>query len=56
MCCFVTAGKHVNNTQVVARQRFCKRVPGTTDTHAVIEVLDYNSGNGVFYVVRAEKL
>jgi hypothetical protein len=53
----VTAGKHVNNTSAIARQLFRKRVPAATDTHATIEVLlDYKSGNDVFYVVRAEML
>jgi hypothetical protein len=34
-----------------------KRVPAATDKHAMVEVfLDYNNGNGVFYVVRAEML
>jgi hypothetical protein len=34
-----------------------KRVPAATDTHAMVEVLlDYNIGNGVFYLVRAEML
>jgi hypothetical protein len=34
-----------------------KRVPAATNTHATVEVLlDYNNGNGVFYVVRAEML
>jgi hypothetical protein len=34
-----------------------KRVPAATDTHATVEVLlDYNNGNGVFFVVRAEML
>jgi hypothetical protein len=57
MCCLVTAGKLVNNNRAIARQFLCKRVPGATDTHATVEVLlDYNNGNGVFYVVRAEML
>jgi hypothetical protein len=55
--CFVTAGKHVNNTHAIARQLLSKRVPVAMDTHATVEVLlDYNNGNGVFYVVRAEML
>jgi hypothetical protein len=34
-----------------------KRVPTATDTHVTVEVLlDYNNGNGVFCVVRAEML
>jgi hypothetical protein len=53
----VTACKHVNNTRAIARQLLGKQVPGATDTHATVEVLlDYNSGNGAFYVVRAEML
>jgi hypothetical protein len=55
MRCLVTAGKHVNNTRAIARRLLGKRVPAATDTHATGEVLlDYNNGNGVFYVVRAE--
>jgi hypothetical protein len=55
MRCLVTAGKHVNNTRAIARQLLGKRVSATKDTHATVEVLfDYNTGNGVFYVVRAE--
>jgi hypothetical protein len=53
----VTAGKHVNNTWAIARQLLGKRVPAATDMHATVDVLlDYNSGNGVSYVVRAEIL
>jgi hypothetical protein len=53
----VTADKHVNNTRAIARQPLGKQVPAATDTHATLEVLlDYNSGKGVFYVVRAEML
>jgi hypothetical protein len=34
-----------------------KRILTATNTHATVEVLlDYNNGNGVFYVVRAEML
>jgi hypothetical protein len=34
-----------------------KRVLAATDAHATVEVLlDYNNGNGVLYVVRAEIL
>jgi hypothetical protein len=55
--CIVTAAKHVNNIQAIARQMFGKRVPAAANTHVTVEVLlDYNNGNGVFYVVRAEKL
>jgi hypothetical protein len=51
----VTAGKHVNNTRAIARQLLGTRVLAITDTHATLEVLsNYNNGNGVFYVVRAE--
>jgi hypothetical protein len=40
-----------------ARQLLGKRIPAVTDTHVAVEVLlDYNNGNGVFYVVRAEML
>jgi hypothetical protein len=57
MRCLVTAGKHVKNTRAIARQVLGKRVPAATDTYATVEVLlDYNNGNGVFYVVRAEML
>jgi hypothetical protein len=53
----LTAGNHANNMRAIARQLFCKRVPTAMDTHAIVEVLlDYNNGNGVFYVVRAEML
>jgi hypothetical protein len=55
MHCLVTAGKHINNTQAIARQLLGKRVPVATDTHAMVKVLlDYNNGNCVFYVVCAE--
>jgi hypothetical protein len=55
--CMVTAGKHANNTRAIVMQLLGKRVPAATDTHAAVEILlDYNSGNGVFYVVRAEML
>jgi hypothetical protein len=57
MRCLVTAAKHVSNSRAIARQLLGKRVPSATDTHATVEVLlDYNSGNGVFWVVRAEML
>jgi hypothetical protein len=57
MCCLVTAGKYVNNTRAIARQLFGKRVPAATDVYATAEVLlNYNSGNGVLYVVRTEML
>jgi hypothetical protein len=57
MRCLVTVGKHVNNVRAIARQLLGKRVPAATDTNATVEVLfDYNNGNGVFYVVRAEML
>jgi hypothetical protein len=36
---------------------FGKRVPAAKNTLATVEVLlDYNNGNGVLYVVRAEML
>jgi hypothetical protein len=55
--CLVTAGKHANNTRAIASQLLGKRVPAATDTHAMAEaLLDYNNGNSVFYVVRAEML
>jgi hypothetical protein len=42
----VTPGKHVNNTQVIARQLLGKRVPEEMNTHATVKVLlDYISGN-----------
>jgi hypothetical protein len=57
MRCLVTAGKNVNNTRAIDRQLLGKRVPAATETHATVEVLlDYNNGNDVFYVVRAEVL
>jgi hypothetical protein len=57
MRCLVTAGKHVNNTRAIARQLLGKRVPAATDIHTTVEVLlDYNNGNSVFCVVRAEIL
>jgi hypothetical protein len=53
----VTGGKHVNNTRAITRQLLGKHVPEATDTHATVEVLlNYNTGNGVFYVVRVEML
>lgn len=57
MRCLVTTGNHNNNTRAITRQLLGKRVPAATDTHATAEVLlDYSSGNGAFYVVRAEIL
>jgi hypothetical protein len=50
--CFVTTGKHVNNTRAITRQLLGKRFPAST----VEILLDYNSENGVFYVDRAEIL
>jgi hypothetical protein len=42
---------------LIIRQQLGKRVPPATDTHATVKVLlDYNNGNEVFYVVRAEML
>jgi hypothetical protein len=53
----VTAGKHVNITQIIVRQLLGKRVPAAVNTHAAVEVLlVYKNGNGVFYGVRAEML
>jgi hypothetical protein len=55
--CLVTAGKPVSNTRAVAREVLGKRVPAASDTHATVEILlGYNSGNGVFCVVRSEML
>jgi hypothetical protein len=70
MRCLVTAGKHVNNTRAISRQLQGKQVPAAKDTHASIKqrgyttrfsasvevLLDYNNGNGVFYVVGVEML
>jgi hypothetical protein len=57
MRCLVTAGNHVNNSRAIARELLGKRVPAVRDTHAIVQVLlEYNNGNGVFYVVRAEIL
>jgi hypothetical protein len=54
MHCLVVISKHTNNTRAIARQLLSKRVPAAVDTHATVEVLlDCNSGNSVFYVVRA---
>jgi hypothetical protein len=50
-----TAGKHVSNTRAIVRKLLGKRVPASTDTQETVAVLlDYNSGTGVFYVVRVE--
>jgi hypothetical protein len=52
-----TVGKHVNDIRAISRQLFGKWVPAATNMHATVEVLlDYNNGNGVFSVVRAEML
>jgi hypothetical protein len=56
MRCLVTAGKHVKNTSAIARQLLDKWISAPTGTHATAEILDYNNGSGVFYVVRAEEL
>jgi hypothetical protein len=54
--CLVAAGKHVNNTRVIARQLLCKRIPAATDMLATVEMfLDYNE-NGVFCWVRPEAI
>jgi hypothetical protein len=51
------ASKHVNNTGAIAMKLLGKWVPVATDTHATVEVLlNYNNGNGVFYVVHAGML
>jgi hypothetical protein len=43
--------------KLIRRQRLGKRVPATTDTYEMVEeLLDYNNGNGVLYMVRAEML
>jgi hypothetical protein len=39
MRCFVTAGKHDDNTRAIARQLLGKWVPAATDTHTTVEVL-----------------
>jgi hypothetical protein len=57
MRCLVTASKPINNTRAITRQLLGKRVPVAMDMHATVKVLlDYNNGNGVFYVVHAEML
>jgi hypothetical protein len=57
MCCLVTAGKHVNNTQAIARQLLSKRVPEAADAHATVEaLLDHNNENGAIYVIRVQLL
>jgi hypothetical protein len=57
MHCLVTAGIHINDILAIARQLLGKWVPAAMDTLGTVEVLlDYNSGNGVFHVVRAENL
>jgi hypothetical protein len=57
MRCLVTARKHFKNTRAIAKQLLGKRVSAATVTHATVEVLlDYNNGNGIFYVVRVEML
>jgi hypothetical protein len=57
MRCLVTAGERVSNTRAIARQLLGKAVLTAKDAHAMVEVLlEYNNGNGVFYVVRAEML
>jgi hypothetical protein len=51
------AGKHANNTRPIAMQLLGKNISAVTNTHATVEgLLDYNDGNGVFFVVRAEML
>jgi hypothetical protein len=46
------ASKHINNNWAIAKQLLSKRVPAAT----VKVLLDYNNGNGVFYVVCAKML
>jgi hypothetical protein len=53
MHCLVTVGKYISNTRAIAKQLLGKRVPAAT---VEVLLLDYNNGNGVFYVVRAEML
>jgi hypothetical protein len=56
-CYLITADKHMNNTQAIARQLLLKCVPVAMDSHKMIKVLlDYNNGNSVFYVVHAKVL
>jgi hypothetical protein len=51
------AGKYVSDILAIGRQLLGKLVPAATDTRVTVEVLlDYNSGSGVFYVVRAKML
>jgi hypothetical protein len=52
MRCLVTAGKHVSSSRSIARQLHGKWIPTATDRHT----MDYNNGNGVFYMVRAEMI
>jgi hypothetical protein len=54
LCNDCETGKY---TTEVSTQRIGKYVSVATDTQATIVVfLDYNNGNGVFYVVRVETL
>jgi hypothetical protein len=52
MCCLATVIKYINSTRAIARQLLGKRVPAAT----VEVLLDYNNGNGVFYMVRTYML
>jgi hypothetical protein len=36
MRCLVTAGKHINNTRIIARQMLGERIPASADTHATV--------------------
>jgi hypothetical protein len=57
MHCLVTAGKHINNTQAIARQLLSKWVTVAMDTHATVMILlECNTGNGAFSVVHAEMI
>jgi hypothetical protein len=43
MCCLVTAGKHVNNTRVIATQLLDKQIPVATDKNKTIEEWGYTT-------------
>lgn len=52
-----TAMQQVDKQTLILMQQLNKHVPMATDMHAMIEaLLDYNNGNGVFYVVCADML
>jgi hypothetical protein len=49
--------QQANKQILIPRQQLDKCIPMAMDTHATVEeLLDYNNGNGVFYVVHAEML